>query len=261
MSGLGEGRLAYETPTLSTSPSMPFEDQHITNYNLDVWCCFESIEMDPDYIERYLEILKDTFLKIEQGTHAFVELGHNLLGNMELYAPQCWVRASTLSTLHARTCKILQQWSPKRIQECEHLEQRPFATNIHVHKQSVVLWQRIGECMKMHILQAHEEIESKIVNMDSHIENMLRKHITNTSPDITTELANVMENGEYRDRMLAVAQVYKNAKDRLLEWDFDMRKKHDRKLVAHRRTFRGRVRKYQYMCKRYKKLYMMTKYD
>jgi len=108
--------------------------------------------------------------------------------------------------------------------------------------------------------KAHEQIAYKIEAMNGRIDGMMIKHKKKANPDITDALAKVLKKGENRQRMLALAQVYTNAGDRLQEWDFDMIKKHDRNLVDGR-TYRGRVRNYQYMSKQLKKLFMMTKLE
>ena len=68
---------------------------------------------------------------------------------------------------------------------------------------------------------AYDVLDSKIHDMDEHIDNMVRRHDARANPDITPEILNNLVNGEVRPRAMAIAQVYYNAAQRMLDWDMD----------------------------------------
>lgn len=259
MSGLGEGTLALPL-AVSAPPPPPFEDPYVREYHLRDNRCYRTTPVDEAFVDHYMPVLRRVFLLIEQKTALFDELGPKFLKSKDLYAQQRWVRALTLARLHEEAVEALHRWSDFRIRMCEESEQRPFQTKIDVHVKCTFLWRRIGEYLRQYQGKAHEEIDFKIEVMNARIDGMMIKHKKKANPDITVALAKVLKKGENRQRMQALAQVYTNARHRLLGWDLEKRQQHDANLVDGR-TYRGRVRKYRHMCKQFEMLFMMTKFD
>jgi len=104
---------------------------------------------------------------------------------------------------------------------------------------------------------AYDVLDSKIHDMDEHIDNMVRRHDARANPDITPEILNKLVNGEVRPRAMAIAQVYYNAAQRMLDWDMDRRKEYNRDSGINRLSYRGRVRIYKMRSYRYKVLYQL----
>ena len=104
---------------------------------------------------------------------------------------------------------------------------------------------------------AHNVLDRKTEVMDMHIDNMLRRHRARANPDITPDILDQFVNGEVQTRAMAIARVFWNAADRMLDWDLDRRKEYNRNPHERSYSFRGKVKALKSMSYRYMVLYQM----